>query len=576
MRVVAALTVAFVLGAIAPAAASAHASVVGGVPEPGGIARQAPRALVVRFSENVDPRLAVVHVLDAHGRRVDRRTVSGSGSALSVPLAALPGGGYLVAYRVVSDDGHTISGGYGFAVGRDAAPPVVGSVASPGGRLGPAQSAARTLRDGGIAVTIGALAFLLVVWPPALRDSLGADGSWRAAEAAFARAHRRLVAGAALLGALGAAAGIVLAGASARGTSAGEGLDPSVVGAVLETSFGHGSAVALAVLLAVAGIAWRPAAPQTAELGATGLALPRRALSTEHGLAILVMGWLALSPAIAGHAASRPHWWLLVPASAAHVLAAGAWIGGVATIAVAVAAAARPLARDDRTLLVLHVLRRFSPLALGAVAIVAASGLAQAADEVGSPAALLDTGFGRAVVIKAGLLLVIVGVAAAHRERHLPSLASHAQAGTPDTPTLTAVKRTVGLEAAGLVAVLIVTGVLASSRPPAGEEAGPATIRLVFPQATAAGELTPARAGANTLRLVLARRGRAFSDLERIDVTATPPHGGRPVRVSAPARRDGSYPIPLGLAERGAWRIAVALYVDRFNVFTRETRVRIR
>jgi copper transport protein len=258
------------------------------------------------------------------------------------------------------------------------------------------------------------------------------------------------------------------------------------------------------------------------------------------------------------------------------VLAASPWMGGIGALLVAVAAATRRLEPLDRTVLLRVVLRRFSVVALAAVGAIAVTGTIQALVEVGTLQRLVHTAFGRSVVIKAGLLVALAGVAAAHRSEHLPRLTARLRQGESPGPVGAAVRRTLRVEALGLVAVLGVTGALAGYAPPGGAPPGPAQLDVAFEQATLRGSLAPARAGSNTLSFALARRGGdvAFDDLERVLVTATGPRGAT-VRAVVPGRRDGSYRVPLRLRAAGTWRLNLTLRVDAFNAFTRSVAVRV-
>jgi copper transport protein len=577
-----------------PSAAGAHATLTGGQPDPGGVVATAPHALTIRFDEPVDPALAVLRVADARGRRYDSGPLrSAPGHGVRVALRGrLPDGRYTVLYRVVTDDGHTIPGGFGFAVGRDASPPPAQLGGAWGPSIGaasglePAAGVARAVRDAMIATSAGALLFAALVWLAALAETAGGTDPWRRASRAFAARLRRLLAIAGLLGALAAGAAIVLAGASARGGSIGAALDPDVVRAVLRTRFGTATAAAGALLLALSAAAvvsgrrrsqTDPAALVFAQLGATGL-VPAPARATRRLTVAAAIGALALTvlPVLGGHALTRAHPALLTATGTLHVLAAAAWLGGIVVLLLAVPAATRELAPVERTALLSAVLRRFSALAGLAVAVLALTGAVQALVEVGSWSALAHTAFGRSVVIKAGLLLVLCGVAAAHRLEHLPDLSARLRAGASPGPVRGAVRRTLRVEAVGLVAVFSVTGALAGYAPPGGARPAPAHISAGFQQATLNGTLTPARRGANTLSFVLARPegGTAFDDLERVRIVARGP-GGAAARVDVRARRDGNYRVPLRLTARGTWRLTVTLRVDTFNSFTRTTRVTV-
>ena len=75
------LAVTLGLGAVLPAQqAGAHAVPVAMDPAPNARLEEAPREVVIRFSERVEPRPSTLEVLDARGQRVD-----GGGAPSSPP-----------------------------------------------------------------------------------------------------------------------------------------------------------------------------------------------------------------------------------------------------------------------------------------------------------------------------------------------------------------------------------------------------------------------------------------------------------------------------------------------------------
>ena len=145
---------------------------------------------------------------------------------------------------------------------------------------------------------------------------------------------------------------------------------------------------------------------------------------------MLPIGSLLISPPLAGHAGTQSPKALLFPADVVHVTAMSLWLGGLATLAVAVPAAARRLEQPERGRLLGGTLSRFSGVALVAVAALAASGIVQAVVELGSVPALVETGYGRAVLAKVLLLGVLIGFGAANRRRLIPALTRAAAAAS--------------------------------------------------------------------------------------------------------------------------------------------------
>src|SRR5207244_5704974 len=83
--------------------------------------QQAPGRVLITFTEEPDPSLSVIHVLDQSGRAVEAgkaERVPGRPLELTVPLKQLPNGVYTVSWRVVSRvDGHVTAGAVSFGVG---------------------------------------------------------------------------------------------------------------------------------------------------------------------------------------------------------------------------------------------------------------------------------------------------------------------------------------------------------------------------------------------------------------------------------------------------------------------------
>ncbi|MEZ4660466.1 MAG: CopD family protein [Caldilineaceae bacterium] len=116
---------------------------------------------------------------------------------------------------------------------------------------------------------------------------------------------------------------------------------------------------------------------------------------------------LMIVQALAGHAASDSHHWLLALTNATlHLLAAGVWIGGLITLAVVVLPAqARHKASAPQWQPVRW--QAFSLLALGSVGLLFATGLYSMGRQVASVDALLDSQYGQLLLGKIGLVLLI-------------------------------------------------------------------------------------------------------------------------------------------------------------------------
>jgi copper transport protein len=90
-------------------------------------------------------------------------------------------------------------------------------------------------------------------------------------------------------------------------------------------------------------------------------------------------------------------------------------------------------------------------MAMAAACVVVVTGVAQSVRQLDTWAEITDTGFGRTLMVKVGLVVVVLGLAAVSR-RSVPS--QHTRVG-----------RTVAAEIAATLLILVVTGFLAGASP---------------------------------------------------------------------------------------------------------------
>ena len=627
-----ALLIALVALAVAAPAASAHATLEATAPQRGATVREQPRQVVFSFNEAVEGSFGAVRVFDAKGRRVDDGRVGHPGSVgakIAVGLrSGLAQGSYTATYRVISADGHPVSGGMVFNVGRAGAPPsatvadlIGGSKAGPA--TGVAFAAVKAVGYAAIALALGGLLFLWLVWKPAL-GAVAAPG----AAAPFARRAGRLLALATVAGALSTAAGIVLEGATAAGTSFWGALNATVVRGVLETHFGTMWALRLGVwLLLGAGLAVvalrrdpavasspAPAAAQAPvpagrEAALVGAGTPSRGgaprlpdapprvpdVARPAGrdealpggpVATILLGVVALAlavtPALAGHARTQSPVALLVPTDIVHVVGMSAWLGGLVFLLVALPAATRPLEPADRTRLLAAALARFSPLALASVLALAVTGTVQAIVEVGRLDALTGTAFGRAVLSKAVLLLVLIGFGAVNRRRVVPRLQRMAAGGAAPGGAGRLLRRTLRAEVALIVAVLGVTGALTGYAPATAEtaSAGPFSASQKMGPLDLEMTLDPARVGPNALHLYVfqARDGAPFDGTKELRVKASlPGRGIGPLDLTVHRAGPGHYVADaVTLSPGGDWSIEVTDRVSDFDEYVTTVKAPVR
>jgi copper transport protein len=589
------LVLALLALALAPAAASAHARLEGTSPQRGATVAAEPRQVSFRFDEPVEATFGAVRVFDARGRRVDDGGLVRPGGDQREVGTGLNGGladgTYTATYRIISADGHPVSGGFTFNIGHAGAAPSKGVVHLLGaGNTGTvteiAFGATKALGYLAIALVLGGLAFLALVWRPALIDAAGGEDAWTHAAGAFRGRTLTLLSGSIGLGILTGAAGLVLQGATAAGTSAWSAMDPSVIREVASTHAGLGWALRLGdwALLAVAlgvvaGLGAVPAV-RPAQLGATGRVLDR--LPPRPALIALAAPALALAvlPALAGHASTQHPTWALFPLDVAHVLAMSAWLGGLVALLVCVPAATRALLPADRTRLLAAVLVRFSAIALAAVLVLAATGTTQAILEVRHFDALTASAFGRSVLIKSGLLLALVGLGAINRRRVVPAIRRLAAAAASPGPPGRLLRVTLRSELALVLVVLGVTGALTGYAPPTSADEGPQSVSKRLGPLDLELTVDPAMAGVNEMHIYLfrARDGTPFTGTKELTVRLSQPGRGiGPIAAHLRSGGPGHYLADaVTLSPGGTWEIEVTDRVSDFDEYSTKATVHVR
>jgi copper transport protein len=422
MRRLIPVAAALLLAAAAlPRSALAHAYPVSSTPAYGQALAHAPREITIVFTDSIRPAHGNAAVSNATGRSI----LSGPAHVdpkndreLVLPLVGgLPRGNYTARWRVISNDGHTEEGLLEFRVGTGV-PAGKASLPLLGTGLGTTNLIGRGLFLLGVLAALGVSFFALAVWLPALRSLEPVGEGARLLRAREARTTSIVLFTSFLLSQLGSVLAIVHATTATR----------------------YGRMHELAIVLAGIGAA-STASTRT----------PFRILAAAAAAA------LAATLPAAGHALDpgepQP---LGFAADLLHVWAAGVWLGGLLALALALRAVRHSGLREAGRLTG-TIAGRFSRLALTAVLLVALTGLGRALVELTAVSQLWSLSYGRAILVKTGLLLVVVVLAWANRSRILPRLARPGMDRRLTTTVLA--------ELALLVAVLGAVAVLTDLRP---------------------------------------------------------------------------------------------------------------
>ena len=538
-RLLAALAVALGVVLLAAAPASAHAELLASNPYDGSIVPVQPEEITLQFSEKITVQADGIRVLDGAGHRVDRGRAASRGQEAVAPVRdGLSPGTYVVAWRVVSADGHPVRGAFTFSVKQRSE---VGTSVEDR-----AFAASADKRD----EIVGAVLRYLT-----LIGILGASGMVLVG----ARLRRTedpgptgpLTAALAIAGIVGLIMQVPLQAALATGQGWGSITQQGVLALALDDGVGWAlavSAVGLLALLVTYGLPWASAPRVVALVGA--VAAPMGLAITGHTR--------TMSPAAVAFAAD-----------AVHALAGAVWFGGL--IALLHVVRARRRDRDDVG--AADAVRQFSGLALVAVAAVAVAGGALAWIEIGSLDALTSTTYGRLLLVKVALVVVVVALGAWNRQRIIPGLPA---ADAPEGRGLVKILQVVAVEVLVLCLVLATTAVLTNVTPAkAAAKPGIATASAPLGSGTMDVTVDPAVAGRNDVHVYIKdRQGRADTRYKTASFRLS-----LPAQQLGPIAKDGVKAGPghfqlVGAAMQlpGEWTITVIVQPDRFT----ETRATVR
>jgi putative copper resistance protein D len=318
-----------------------------------------------------------------------------------------------------------------------------------------------------------------------------------------------------------------------------------------ETRFGQvwAARFAAAVLLAGSIGMWRVTAKRGSERR------PWRVLST-----IFAVGFL-IGPAWIGHAGATPGGagQFSLAADAVHLLAAGAWLGGLPPLAMLLAAGWREKDPSWAAVTVLAV-QRFSLLGLASVGALLASGIVNSWYEVGSLGHLITTAYGQLVLVKLGLFAAIIAIAAVNRLYLTPRLAT---AGAVHRLQHNSVAETV----LGFAAIMVV-GFLGAMAPASHTHQHPG---YAYVPPDAAFVHIHSRAGMADVAIIPGHVGKAravirlwdenYESLAANELTFTliaPATGSKPVVRNASQDQDGDWQVDgIDLPLPGNWIAAV-------------------
>jgi copper transport protein len=448
-RIVAA--VAALLGAlIVPTAASGHAYLVKTVPAASVVLEAPPPNVQLTYDEAVEPRLAIISVTNAQGQQQITgavRRAPADPDTLVVPVRPnLPEGWYLIYWRAISVDGHPVSGAFTYAVGANPGPAPefrIPSIAA--SATTPSLLVARWVMFVAVMASIGLLALRLAIARPLLRRVEGT--SLHALSVAFV---------------IASVVGLIAIVTYLDFATANESLRSVFdLGALVPlfrvTAFGR-AIVDLEVCFALFCLAgWIALWVDRPERERRSIA------ELVAGVGVLFAAAAVLVvPGAAGHAAQTSPRGLTLLFDWLHLGAGSVWFGGLIGLLVLWIT----LPSRQRVAALSAVVPRFSNVAVVSVIVLAGAGIGEAVDHMPAVNALWETGYGQAILIKAGLLGGALLLASGNLLRSTPRLAAAHARPELAGPAAGLLRTLASGEVVVVAGVVFVAAVLSSLAPP--------------------------------------------------------------------------------------------------------------
>ena len=359
-----ALALAFI-----PGIASAHAILESSSPAPSELLASSPKEIRLDFDEQVEATLGDIRIYDSEQREVSIKKTVRSSSDVSVVTAGVPtlkNGVYVVVWRVVSADGHPVTGAFPFEIGTKSTGTSAALLEEVLNRtettspLGNPMSTLRLLGFLGLILLIGCVSLL-----------------WRSPLLGNARVRKTLRYSSVFI-AVSSLGLLLMQGPYTAGKSWGSLFDSMLIGDVLQTRLG------LALFIrSICAIAWGVIA-LTASASVT-----RRWRISVIATSVVTIATYANS----GHQSAGTLPGIFVPLDMIHLAAISTWVGALLVLVV--------VSRDSDVEI---EAKRFSRMATWSMPLVVLTGVVQGLHLLGGISTITETNFGKLLLVKTVLV----------------------------------------------------------------------------------------------------------------------------------------------------------------------------
>jgi copper transport protein len=291
---------------------------------------------------------------------------------------------------------------------------------------------------------------------------------------------------------------------------------------------------------------------------------------------------IAATPGLAGHAATGTFTDFAVPIDTLHVTAMSVWLGGLASLA---------LIGLDRDPDARTAADHFSPVALGSVVVIVASGVFATWRQVGwSVDAFEHTSYGNILLVKIAVFAGLIGLAAWSRHvvraRRPASLSAAVATESPASPTRNApsdpevrsLRISVAAELLFGITVLVITSMLVNAQPARSALALPFSTEIRQPTMLVDVIIDPAKAGPVVIHIYTLTPSGGNKYVQNVTATMSLPKKGIapldvPLERAGPSHfRNTDFFVPFG----GRWQLTIRAFTSQVDEVAVQTFVDIR
>ena len=474
-----------------PGIASAHAILESSSPTPSALLASSPKEIRLDFDERVEATLGDVRVYDSEQREVaNSKTVRSSSdpSIVTADVPTLQNGVYVVVWRVVSADGHPVSGAFPFEIGTKSTGTSAAllekvlngtETTSP---LGNPMSILRLLGFLGLILLVGCVSLL---WRSPLLGNSRVRKTWRYSSGLIAVSSLGL---------------LLMQGPYTAGKSWGSLFDSFLIGEVMQTRLG------LALFIrALCAFSW----------GVIALTASA-SVSRRWRIGVVVTSFVTIATyATSGHQSAGTLPAVFVPLDMVHLAAISTWVGALLVLAV--------IYRDND---VEDEAKRFSRMATWSMPLVVVTGVVQGLHLMGGISTITQSSFGKLLLLKTLLVAGVVLLGSKARDQ--------LRLGG-----FTSISKIIRWESTVVVLVLAVTSLMVAQSPTSTEPTS-VSFSATKVQNGIVAELTvvPAVVGTAEVHVILTPPGGSLTPAKSVTVQFDLPSRGIP-------------PIPVDMTEIG-------------------------